>query len=76
MSSNLYWEPVARKREDVPTELKLALRKIFTSGLSGIVLGNSHTGMLEGMKAAGIEDAQDLIDAIEKHDEIELTEQF
>lgn len=32
--------------------------------------------MLRGLAAAGVEGADGLIDAIEKHDSIELTEEF
>lgn len=75
MSSNLYWEPTARKKKDLPTAIKFALRKRFPGGVN-ITLDTTNLDYLQGLADAGIDGAQTLVDAIDQHECIELTEVF
>ena len=75
MSSNLYWEPTNRKKMKLDIELRRVLRNLYGQPLD-ITLDVENLGELSGLKAAGIEDAEKLIEAIEKYDEITLSESF
>ena len=77
MTSNLSWEPANRKTTDLPTDIKLTLRKSFGGeSLDGVRLNDHNVGYLMGLRDAGIEGAKELIDAIEKHEEIVLREEY
>ena len=75
MSSTLYWEPVNRKKKPLGDEIKDILKK----RLGGEVQGSLHPSdlqYLQGLRDAGIGDAQVLIEAIEKYGAISLTEEW
>lgn len=76
MSTNLYWEPARRKKYNTGKDdgLKWALRKRYGEPLR-VELSASDVGFLEGLACAGQEDARDLIDAIQEHDEISVFEE-
>lgn len=76
MSSTLTWEPAHRKRHNLPLELKLALQKKFGGTVSDRDMGADYVAYLEGLRDAGVTGAQALIDAIEKHDIVTVTELF
>jgi hypothetical protein len=65
MSSNLLWEPRKQNYRELSTELKFAMRKGFGDPID-IELNENSIGYLTGLVHAGIEDAQNLIDAIQK----------
>ena len=69
------WEPVSRKKHDVSTELKFALRKSMGDPVNGLLDGQD-IHYLQGLHDAGIKDAKKLIDAIKKYGEISLKEDF
>lgn len=73
MSTNLYWEPAYRKKKDAgDTGLKHALQKRHGYPVD-VILNDSDIGYLTGLTDAGT-DASKLIEAIEKHEEIHVTE--
>jgi len=75
MSSTLTWEPAYRKTNSLSYELKLVLQK-YLGGTVDSDMDISDLKYLEGLRDAGVIDAQILIDAIEKHDRIHVKEQF
>lgn len=74
MSMNLYWQPVINTENDLSDALKFALRKRYQHGMD-IRMDGGDLSYLQGLLDAGIEDAQTLIDAIEKHGVIRVYEQ-
>lgn len=76
MSTNLYWEPAHRNKKSPKGDdaLKFALRK-RSNGHVNMRMTQSDVPYLQGLVDAGIAAAQELIDAIEKHDEINVTEE-
>jgi hypothetical protein len=80
MSSNLIWEPTHRQTKDLGTGIKFILRKIYTEPVS-VTLTESDVGMLQTIIAStsdpkAAKDASNLIEAIEKHGSIEVTEVY
>ena len=73
MSMNLYWEPVDRDAHDLDDKLKYALRNRY-GGTVDTIMNESDVRYLEGLLDAGIKDAQDIIDAIEKHGRVRVFE--
>ncbi len=76
MSSTLTVEPAFRKKTQLSYELKKALQKRFGGVISNRNMSFSDESYLEGLLDAGIEDAQIILDMIEKYEEITLDEQF
>lgn len=73
MSTSLYWKPIIRaKSEDLADQLKYVIReKFFDSlGTDSITVNQSELDYFEGLKDAGIEDAETVIELINKHGEI------
>lgn len=70
MSAKLCWRPKARTRETLPYALQSILREAL--GESPRTFSNKDIPYLTGLRDAKIEGAQELIDAIEKHEEVEL----
>lgn len=75
MSSSLEWEPRNRERESLPDELKFVLRKRYGEPVSSII-DDSDLAYLAGLRDAGIEGAEDLIEAINKYGEIHVKEHY
>jgi len=72
MSGTLKWRPVTN---DWQFGAKGAVRDvIYNNGTR--TLDRSHFGWLEGMRDVGHKDAQNLIDAIQEHGEIEIVTEF
>ena len=70
MGCTLTWEIIPKKTNYVSG---FQLRNILESKFGyPHILDGSHVSYLEALKDAGIEEAQELIDAIEKHDEIRI----
>jgi hypothetical protein len=76
MTTNLYWRPKATKKNNAgqDSELKWALQKRYGCPINKII-GVSMIDYLQGLADGHVSGAQELIDAIEKHDEIELFEE-
>ena len=76
MSDRLVWFPdVEPESYALSDELKQILRRTFrlTGGVQNAVsLTFEHVPYLTGLCDAGIEDAQILLDAIEKHDAVRV----
>ena len=77
MSTTAYWKPVVPQRGPILSDeikCKIARRYLDHDGslCGSIELDSSALGWLEGLRDGGVKDAQTLIDAIEKHDEIEV----
>ena len=75
MSSNLYWEPTARKKSPLANELKLVLRKMY-GDLQGAELGEGDLPQIRALEAAGVSGSTELIAAIEKHGSVTLREVY
>lgn len=79
MSSNLYAEPIERKKLSLSTALKFALRKKF-GGPVRVVMSESSFNFLEGLIAGGSDelaaDTQKLIQYIIKHGEVRIEEEY
>lgn len=75
MSSNLIWKPVIQDGHGLSDELKFAMRKRHGSNID-VRLGRQSIAYLNGLYDAGINDAKVLIDAIEKHTEIDVKEEY
>ena len=78
MSSNLYWRPSNAGEMALSDKLKFALRNGGRYGGNTLdqTIYESDIPYFEGLRDAGVEDAQKIIDALEKHSEIELKERF
>jgi hypothetical protein len=74
MSTHLYWEPSSRKKKSLPTGLKWAFQKRFNGSIHAMLCTNDIP-YLEGLRDAGIEGAQELIDAIDQYECIDLIEE-
>jgi len=77
MSSKLYWRPRSTSSMLLSDDLKKILARKFwdhDGSLSNgpMRMNNSHLEYLCGLRDAGVEDAQKLIDGIEKFDLIEV----
>jgi hypothetical protein len=75
MSSNLQWQPLKQNWKDLSSDLKFAMRKRCHDPIDAI-LTSYDLLYLEGLRDAGIKDAQVLIEAIEKYDEIQVKENY
>jgi hypothetical protein len=71
MSANLMWEPAKRPAESLPDALKFVLRDRY--GLEHRqTFGRNQVPYLQGLADANIEGALELLEAIEKHESVEL----
>jgi hypothetical protein len=81
VSTSLYWRPVPKPPEpaDVPEDIEGALRRRYWEDGFGqprhepADLDRSAIDWLEGLRDAGLEGANELIDAIREHGTIRLT---
>jgi hypothetical protein len=71
MSANLKWTPSKHTGHDLPDALRFALEK-NPSGNDRRHFGEASIPYLEGLRDAGIDGAQQLIDAIEKCGDVEV----
>lgn len=77
MSSTLMWRPSSRESYDLPLDLKeVVSRKLWnTDGSCGgaeVTVNSDLIPYLEGIRDAGINGAQELIDAINQHGDVVL----
>jgi len=78
MSSSLCWKPVVRNDEEtLPDELKRVISKKLwgTDGSCGgesVVVGSEIFGYLAGLMDSGIDGADELIELISTHGQVEL----
>jgi hypothetical protein len=72
MSAHLMWEPTDRPRKRLPDALKYALER-SPAGRDTRHFGEDSLSYLEGLRDAGVEGAQELIDAIENYGDITVT---
>lgn len=72
MSTNLMWKPVVKDQNYIGSEIRdLIIKKYgYKSKLS-----YQDLEYLKGLRDAGKEEASDLIDAINEHEEIEVWEE-
>lgn len=75
MSSTLYWRPISKETNSLSTGLKYALQKKYGSSAKA-AMSYDDIPYLEGLVHGGVEDAQELINAIEQHEEIEVWESY
>ncbi len=70
MSATLYWRPVSVGRQTLDDQLRFILQLEQTRGR--VRFTRTNIEYLRGLADAKVKDAQTVIDAIEKHNEIEL----
>lgn len=79
MSSNLTAEPINRKKLNLGTSLKFALRKKYGEPVN-IVMCNTNLSFIEGLIAGGNDElsaeAQKLYQYIEKYGEVLIKEEY
>jgi hypothetical protein len=79
MSSNLRAEPINRKKLDLGTSIKFALRKVYGEPVN-IILNDTAIPVLKGMMAVGddnlVKDAEKLIKFIETYKDVSLREEY
>lgn len=79
MSSTLYWFPIKRTEKYFGDGVKNVLKRDrprYDQNLTGTLLTAKDIPFLEGMVAAGLEEAKEVIKAIEKYKEIQLDERY
>ena len=75
MSTDLYWRPVSKDANILESHLKIVLRNSgITSGIHPVKVGREKIDYLHGLKDAGIEGAEELIEIINKYGEVEIFE--
>lgn len=76
MSTNLYWEPVRESPGKAVGDvaLKAALRNRHTYPVDEVLGLGTEQAFLEGLAAAGVEGAQELLDAIVKYGAVRVVE--
>jgi hypothetical protein len=72
MSATLYWEPIVCRGESLGDKLKFILRERYQLTEGVATLTSDDVGYLRGLADAGITDAAQLIEAIEKHGHIRI----
>lgn len=77
MSSTLVWKPVDSPRGHFNNELKRAIGSYKFGGDGScwdgsVIVDDDDIGFLKGLLHAGIKEAEELIDLIDSHDQIEL----
>jgi hypothetical protein len=78
MTTSLYWQPAQRPAGNhLPDALKFILRKRFRGDGPCVrrTMGSADLDYLRGLADADVDGAQDLIDAIDQHGDVELEEQ-
>lgn len=78
MSATLKYRP-AGQGKDLPDELKYALRKRYDGTIHKMVFRKDDAidmAYLAGLRDAGVKGADVLLEAIEKHSDIEVWEQY
>ncbi len=76
MSSTLTIEPLFRNKKTLSSELKFALKKRYLNGIFEQRFSEVDIPYFRGLLHAGIDDAQTVIDYIEKYEEILLNEEY
>jgi hypothetical protein len=72
MSANLYWRPVPKTAHGLPDALKYILQDSQGLEAEMQVFTRASICYLRGLADAKIDGAQELINAIEKHEEVEV----
>jgi hypothetical protein len=78
VSSSLFWKPVIPQRENtLPDNLKYILGKKYwnhdgTLTSPPLVLDEDNLEYLSGLVDAGVEGAEELVEAIRKHGRVEI----
>lgn len=75
MSSDLCWAPANRNMKDLSDAIKFVLRKRFSGHVEG-VLSKGDLPYLEGLRDAGIDGAEQLMEAILKYDDVFVQERY
>lgn len=71
MSTHIVWQPIKSGKAIYSSSLKSAMEGEYGFPLS-VQLGQDDIGFLKGLKAAKIEGAEKLLDAIYKYEEIRV----
>ncbi len=77
MSKELQWRPGSARATPVGWALWRALENYFSDGMpEAVVFVDYDLSLLRGMKAAGVQEAQKLIDAINEHGSVIITQEI
>lgn len=77
MSSTLMWRPEQEYQGSLPDQLKFVLRNRISVSYGGeMTFGDDDLAYLQGLKDAGVEGANHLIELIKTHGNITVQEQF
>jgi hypothetical protein len=76
MSSTLKMEPANRKKKSLSYELKKVLQKKFGGIISHQLINMSDLSYIKALVDMEIEGSSDLLEYLEKHEEIILDEEF
>lgn len=73
MSSNLYWKPISQDNNDLPDELKWAIKKEFSLPYT---FTSYDLGFVKGLMVCDVKGAKELFQAVEQHGEVEVYERY
>ncbi len=76
MGSTLTMEPINRKKQNLSYELKRCFQRKCAGCVCNKILDECDIPYLKGLLDAGVEDAQIVIDYIEKYEEVIINEEF
>lgn len=76
MSSTLTVEPANRKKKNLSFELKLILQKRYNGCIHHKFMDLSDVGYVKGLVDAEIKGSAELLEYLEKYEEINLNEEF
>lgn len=76
MSSTLTWRPAITDNASLPNELKFVLRTKFGGNIKDRMFNRYDLGYLDALVDAGIKGADQLIEAIQLHKEVIVTEEY
>ena len=71
MSETLCWRPMRSDRNTLPSHVARVLKNKY-EGLDNVIIQYGEIPYLEGLRDAGLDGAQELIDAVNDHGPIQL----
>lgn len=72
MSATLTLHPAKPKGQDLSDELKFALQNAYENYSAGLEFGENNLEFFRGLQAAGVKDADKVINAIQKYGSVIL----
>jgi hypothetical protein len=77
VSTNIYWRPINPDKQCLPKDLKYKIARKYwghdgSLGGEPVIIDKTDYAYFEGLKDAGVEGAEEIINAIDKYGEIEI----